>query len=126
MRYLLDTHVIIRLFADEELPTIVNEIIDNPRIIKYVSIVSLWEIVIKQNLNKLKLDYNIEQMLDEIYNSSINVLPIEYRYLKIYSNLPLIHRDPFDRLLIATSIADGITIITSDGDIQKYEVKWMW
>ena len=126
MRYLLDTHVIIRLFADEELPTIVNEIIDNPRVIKFVSIVSLWEIVIKQSLNKLKLDYNIEQMLHEIYNSSINVLPIEYRYLEIYSNLPLIHRDPFDRLLIATSIADGITIITSDGDIQKYEVKWMW
>jgi len=68
MKYLLDTHVLIWMFADDELPTIVNEIIDNPRIIKYISIVSLWEIVIKQNLYKLKLDYNIDEMLDEINN----------------------------------------------------------
>ena len=126
MKYLLDTHVLIRMFADDELPAIVNEIIDNPRIVKYISIVSLWEIVIKQNINRLKLDYNVEQMLDEIRDSSINVLPIEYRHLEIYSHLPLIHRDPFDRLLISVSLADEMTIITSDEDIQRYEVDWLW
>ena len=65
-------------------------------------------------------------MLDEINNSSINVLKIEYRHLEIFSNLPLIHRDPFDRILIATSLDDGFTIITAHEDKQKYEVDCMW
>ena len=68
MKYLFDTHVLIWMFADDKLPAIVDEIIDNPRIVKFISIVSLWEIVIKQNLYKLKLDYNIDEMLDEINN----------------------------------------------------------
>ena len=83
-------------------------------------------IVIKQNLNKLKLDYNINEMLDEIKNCSINIIQMEYRHLEVYSHLPLIHRDPFDRLLISTAMADNMTIITSDEDIQRYEVDWIF
>ena len=126
MRYLIDTHVFIGLLIDQGIPPYIKEIIKDRKYIKYISIVSLWEIVIKQNLNKLKLDYNIDEMLDEINDSSINVLQIEYRYLEVYSHLPLIHRDPFDRLLISTALADGMTIITSDEDIQKYEIDWIF
>ena len=126
MKYLIDTHVFIGLLIDQGIPSHIKQIIKDRKCTKYISIVSLWEIVIKQNLNKLKLDYNKEQMLEEIHGSSINILQIECRYLEIYSHLPLIHRDPFDRLLISTTLADKMTIVTSDEDIQRYEVDWIW
>ena len=126
LRYLFDTHVLIRwLKAPDELPVKVTNLIRSKNI-KYISIVSLWEIVIKQNLKKLDLNYNIDQILVKLSESNVEIISIDYEHLKIYSGLPLHHRDPFDRMLIATSIADKITIVTSDVNIQKYDVDWVW
>jgi len=78
------------------------------------------------NLKKLDLNYNIDQILVKLTESNVEIIPIDSEHLKIYSSLPLYHRDPFDRMLIATSIADNITIVTSDVNIQKYDVDWIW
>ena len=59
-------------------------------------------------------------------NNGFKILPIEDEYIKRLFALPLIHRDPFDRLIITTALAEDLTIITKDENIQKYDVKWVW
>ena len=127
MRFLLDTHAIIWHFDDVfKLSTKAAEIINNPKSILYISSVSLWEVAIKTNLNKLDLYFTLDELLDAVKDRDINVLQIEDEYLRALSSLPFIHKDPFDRLLIATALAEDLTFITMDGNIQKYDVKWEW
>ena len=127
MKYLFDTHVLIRWFEDPlRLPENIRQIIEDHNNDKYVSIVSLWEIIIKTNIKKLDLDLTVYEMIDDIAECSIIILPIEARYLEIYAHLPLIHKDPFDRFLISTSIAEDIALITSDEIIHQYDIEWIW
>ena len=88
--------------------------------------VSLWETAIKVNLGKLKSSLTFDEFLDKIRNSDFDVLQIRDEYLKRLSVLPFIHKDPFDRLLIATALVENLTIITTDSSIQKYDVSWIW
>lgn len=85
----------------------------------FVSIASLWEIAIKINLGKLNIAKNFFQ---EIKNSEIKILDIDCHHIEAYLKLPLIHRDPFDRILVAQSIQEELTIVTSDEHISKYNV----
>ena len=127
MKYLLDTNILIWWLKQRKgLPSKIRQIIKDPNNEKNISIVSLWEIIIKINIKKLDLDYNINEMIDDITESSIIILPIEARYLEIYTHLPLIHKDPFDRFLISTSIAEDIALITSDEIIHQYDIDWIW
>jgi len=127
MKYLLDTHVIIWYIEDSpELSIELKEIIDNPENSIYICSVSLWEIAIKMNINKLRLSLRLDELLANIKNSDFVILQIEDEYLKRYYDLPLIHRDPFDRLLIATAISEGLVIVTADDNIYKYDVQWIW
>ena len=127
MRYLLDTHVVIWHF--EDLPKItpaVNKIIDSPANSIYISSVSLWEIAIKLNLGKLTVNFTFDELIGDIKNGDFYILQIEDEYLQGLSDLPFIHKDPFDRLLISTALAEDLTIITADENIQKYDVSWVW
>ena len=127
MKYLLDTHAIIWYFEDSpELPKKITELIDDPEITIYICSVSLWEIAIKMNLGKLDINLPFEELLNSIKNGDFTVLQIEDEYLRELSSLPFIHKDPFDRLLISTALADNLTIITVDENIQKYDVPWIW
>ena len=127
MNYLIDTHALIWYFEDSpSLPANIAELIDNDINHRYICSVSLWEIAIKANLGKLKMQFSFEQLLDEIASSNLIVLQIEDKYLKELSELKNIHKDPFDRLLIATAAAEKLTIITIDENIQKYDVSWIW
>jgi len=127
MRYLLDTHVIIWYMEDSaELSLEVKEIIDNPENTVCICSISLWEIAIKMNINKLKLSINLDELLFDVKNSEFIILQIENEYLKKYFSLPLLHRDPFDRLLISTALSEDLIIITADENIHRYDVQWMW
>jgi len=127
MKYLLDTHAVIWYFeASPELPQKIRDIIHNNEIGIYISSVSLWEIAIKINLGKLDLKLQLDELLNIIKNRDFNILQIEDEYLTGLSALPYIHKDPFDRLLISTALAEDFTIITIDENIQKYDVPWMW
>jgi PIN domain nuclease of toxin-antitoxin system len=84
---------------------------------------SLWEMSTKHNLGKLTLAPNYEEFIErEVITSNINLLNIELRHLKINATLPFYHRDPFDRLIIAQSIAEDIPIITVDSAFDKYSI----
>jgi PIN domain nuclease of toxin-antitoxin system len=65
-------------------------------------------------------------VLSDIKFGGFNILQIEDEYLYKLSEIPHIHKDPFDRLLISTAFAEDLTIITIDENIQKYDVKWIW
>ena len=85
----------------------------------HVSMASAWETTIKVSIGKLRLDTPFE---DGIAESGFRPLPIEFRHLDRLAVLPFIHRDPFDRILIAQALTDGLTIVTDDSRIARYEV----
>ena len=92
----------------------------------YVSVVSLWEVAIKMNLNKFSFHGGFQAFRELVRNNGFNVLPIKDEYMVKLFDLPFIHSDPFDRLLIAKTIVENMTIITTDENIQKYDVSWVW
>ena len=125
MRYLLDTHALIWYFEnDGKLPQRVEEIIDDPKNKIYVSSATLWEIAIKVGLGKLDVDF--DNLLEQVDNAEFLVVQMKNLYLRELLFLPQIHRDPFDRLLIATAKIENMILITTDEHIQKYDVEWIW
>ena len=127
MKYLIDTHVIIWLAINSfELPKDIKELIELPENDIYICSASLWEIAIKVNLGKLDLKQPLDKLLNDIKTAGFNILQIEDEYVCNLLTLPYIHKDPFDRLIISTALAEGLTIITIDENIQKYDVPWIW
>ena len=92
----------------------------------YVSVASLWEVAIKMNIGKYSFDGGFSAFRELVKNNGFTVLQIEDEHMERLFALPLIHRDPFDRLIITTALAEDLTIITIDENIQKYDVNWIW
>ena len=127
MRYILDTHLLLwYIFAPDKLSNAAVKIFmdDNNRIA--VSIASMWEISIKNSIGKLPLPDGLAGVFDEVDRNGFGIIGIDRQCLEIHNNLPLLHRDPFDRLLIATAKVEKYTILTADENIQKYDVPWVW
>ena len=127
MLYLLDAHAVIWYLEDSpKMSPKARDIIDADENDIAISTTSLWEISIKINLGKLKLTVSFNEFLDNVRSSNFDILPIEDEHLKMLSDLPYLHKDPFDRLLIATAMSKNITLITIDENIQKYDVPYLW
>jgi PIN domain nuclease of toxin-antitoxin system len=127
MNYLLDTHVIIWAASNhDELSDTARSIIIDPGSTKYVSIVSVWETAIKLETSKLNIVGGLPEFYRMIDDNGFIQLNIERAYADCLMRLPMIHRDPFDRMLIATAIAEGLTLVTIDGNIQKYDMRQIW
>lgn len=123
MNLLLDTHVLLWWLADDaSLSEIArNAIIENNNIV-FVSAATIWEIVIKKGLGKLKIPGNLQDALGENYFQS---LPVTARHALAVGKLPRIHQDPFDRMLIAQTKEEKLTLITRDQEIQKYRIPFI-
>jgi hypothetical protein len=123
MKVLLDTHIFIWWDSEPEKlsPNILN-LLQRTDTTRYVSHVSLWEIQIKNQLGKLALN----QSLSDIYNSQskngISFLPVIPAHIFNLNNLPLHHKDPFDRLLISQALIEGLTLISVDEKFKLYDV----
>ena len=127
MDYLLDTHTLIWYLEDsKKLPKRLKDIIDSQNNSVYVSIVSLWEIIIKQNIKRLDIDITVDELFDIINEKDYILLPIKQEHLKIYRDLHLHHYCAFDRLLISTAISENLRFVTKDKEIQKYYIDWIW
>jgi len=127
MRYLLDTHAVIWYFqSSADLPKKIKNIIELSENDMYICSISLWEIAIKVSIGKLNLGFTFNEMVNDIKSRNFNILQIEDKYLNGLFSLPSIHKDPFDRLIISTALAEDLTIITVDENIQKYDVDWVW
>ncbi|MGI8634277.1 MAG: type II toxin-antitoxin system VapC family toxin [Segetibacter sp.] len=126
-RYLLDTHTLIWWNEDDDqLSPIASKTIKDLSNTLYVSIVSFWEIVIKITTGKLKLDYTSNELAEACITNNIQIVPIKLYHLNQLSLLPLIHRDPFDRMLAATAYSDHITSISKDEQLAAYNISVIW
>jgi|KBSMisStandDraft_5_1062788.scaffolds.fasta_scaffold238253_3 PIN domain nuclease of toxin-antitoxin system len=127
MKALLDSHAFLwALSGDTRMSTRARDIFEGPSSLS-LSIVSIWEILIKVQLGKLGLPRSAASYIfSELVKNKIATLPIRLDHLIAYENLPLHHRDPFDRMLIAQGIKEELPIITADRNFQNYSVRTIW
>ena len=128
MRLLLDTHTALWLFNDyDKLSPKAKSILLDTTNELFISIVSAWEIAIKRSVGKLT-DFpdGVKIFLAEIEASQMEMITILPQYVEKVEELPLMHRDPFDRIIIATALREKMTIITADENIHQYDVKCIW
>ena len=127
MDILLDTHVILWFFKnDARLSKSAIDAINNPINKKYVSIASIWEAGIKHSLGKLKLTGSFDNFVETIDDNGFLLMEITTEHIKTTMQLPYHHRDPFDRMLIAQSISEGIFLMTDDENVMKYDINPIW
>ncbi len=128
MRALVDTHVFLWWINDDpQLSESVRVIMGNAENVLYFSAASGWEIAIKSRLGKLELPSEPEPfVIEEIHNNRLRPLPIELSHALHTYSLPMLHRDPFDRVLIAQSQMENLPILTVDRAISQYEVDTIW
>ena len=127
MKYLLDTHTFLWYFQEDnklnpDLVGLLEELDNN----LYLSIVSLWEIGIKINIGKLQLGCTFQELLSFINQVNIEVLPITSLDIEYYLNLPLHHRDPFDRILVAQAVNNQLILISRDAVFDNYSIQRLW
>jgi PIN domain nuclease of toxin-antitoxin system len=127
MDLLLDTHTIIWFFnGDANLSLKAKAAIEDTNNTKIVSIVSIWEIGIKISLDKFRFAQGFKHFVELIDANGFEILPISIDHAMIVATLKFIHRDPFDRLLIAQSQKDNLIIVTRDENIKKYLIQTIW
>jgi PIN domain nuclease of toxin-antitoxin system len=125
--YLLDTNTVIRaMVAPRKLSQRARRICESPALERAVSVVSLWEIVTKNSLGKLEIP-GIQVTLNSWPSDlGARVLAIERSHVEALYALPLLHKDPFDCMIVAQAVAEGFTLVTSDETLHRYPVKWVW
>lgn len=120
MRYLLDTHVFLWSVADaSRIALPVRKIIESPDNVIFVSLISLWELRIKESLGKVTLPKNFYRSLE---SAGFELLALNLEHIQALGDLPPHHRDPFDRMLIVQAQCEQMTLITRDEEIQKYDL----
>ena len=119
MRLLLDTHVLLWwLSADRRLPRASREILASEENDVAVSAATVWEIAIKRALGRIDVD--LGELLTAISADGFVELPVRFAHSRILESLPRHHDDPFDRLLVAQSIAEGRRLVTHDQSVLRY------
>lgn len=124
MKLLLDTHVFLWYIAgDARLPRAWLAILRDPANAVYLSAVSVWDASIKFHLGKLPLPAPPERYLPEQrQRHAVASLPLAETDLAPLETLPVLHRDPFDRLLVSQALANGLTMVTVDAAVRAYPV----
>ena len=131
MPYLLDTHTFLWwVFDDPHLSFNAAQVLRDPQSDAYFSAVSAWEIAIKNQLGRddvIRLDRNPEEFVPQMVAAyGLISLPIEVGHALRIASLPPLHRDPFDRLLVAQAQLEGLTILTADPAVAQYDVPVDW
>lgn len=127
MKLLLDTHIFLWFIAaDARLSKLFRDAIREPNNEVFLSVVSLWESIVKYQLGKLPLPQSPEIYIPaQRRKHQIKSLPLYEASIKELANLPSLHRDPFDRILICQALANNLTIVTFDQQIQSYRVPYL-
>ena len=117
--YLLDTHVLLWwLCGSPRLAREVQDTIHDPRNRIYVSVAAVWEMVIKRSLGRLDFPTGLREMLSD---NDISLLDINIQHVLQIADLPIIHRDPFDRVQIAQAQVESLVLVTRDLRILEYD-----
>jgi len=128
MRLLLDTHTLIWSADDpSQIPSPAMTVMADPANALVVSAATLWEIAIKFARGRLSLSLPYRPWMDKaITDLALTVLPITLDHAERQSGLPFHHRDPFDRLLAAQALVEGIPLVSADAIFDQYVVNRVW
>ena len=119
MRYLLDTHILLwARAAPDNLSRDVLAILQSADSELYVSVATLWECAIKTAIGKLEVPANFYRIVASDYQ----IVSVEVAHLEAYAQLPMHHRDPFDRMLIVQAQLGSLVLLTQDRNIGRYDV----
>jgi PIN domain nuclease of toxin-antitoxin system len=118
VRLLLDTNVVLWVLSDDKrIATIKNLLLDDDNEV-FVSTASWWEIAIKVGIGKL--DANLAELRQASIESGFNELPVLGVHTEMLTKLPSLHRDPFDRLIVAQAMAEPMQLLTGDKLLEQY------
>ena len=125
MKILVDTHIFIWFSQDlNQLSRSASALLRNPDNEIFLSMASVWEIQIKVDIQKLALPIPLLDLIAlQRQTNDLQILPIELRHIYALSALPMHHRDPFDRLLIAQSLAEQMPILSADAVFERYDAQ---
>ena len=126
-RFLLDTHALLWLLCDDpRLSKILRHGLRDSATLM-VSVASLWEIALKHQAGRIELGVDLREFLDLVIREpSWTVLPVSAAHIAGLCDLPRLHKDPFDRLLVAQARLEDLTLLTADPIISKYPVRTAW
>jgi PIN domain nuclease of toxin-antitoxin system len=128
VRLLLHTHALLWFLAnDARLSQDAKKAVEDTTNERWLSPISLLEIAIKVRIGKLSLPAPFGVMFPaDLLAADIHLMPLEVEHIEPLTTLPLHHRDPFDRLIVATALVEGLTLVSSDGAIDNYGVSRIW
>ena len=124
MRLLLDTHTFLWwMAASRAISTTARGAIADPANDVLISIASVWELTIKVTAGKLNFPADPEAI---IRGEGFNILPISFAHLRQHHSLPFLHKDPFDRMLVAQAIVEATPLVTRDRQLAQYGTPILW
>lgn len=127
MRLLLDTQAFLWFMAgDVRLSRPARRAIEREATALLLSAASVWEMAIKASLGRLTLPGSAAEYTRSKLDSGLEMLPIDWSHAAAVETLPVHHRDPFDRLLIAQAQLEGLRIVSGDPAFRKYQVQVLW
>jgi len=127
MNFLIDTHVLLwYLEGNRTLPGKIRNDINNSENNIFISIASFWELAIKLASGKINTKITFAQIEEDINKREFEILHISFQHLELIMDLPKVHGDPFDRLMIAQAITEGLTILSADRQFKDYPVDVVW
>jgi PIN domain nuclease of toxin-antitoxin system len=128
MRHMLDTHSFLWfVLNDPQLSATALKVINDPANDILVSPASYWEVAIKVGLGKLDLHTPYDDFMHRgIVGNDFEIIHVEPKHTSILTTLPLHHRDPFDRLLVAQALVEAIPIVSADTQLDAYGIKRIW
>lgn len=128
MKILLDTHTFLWFIAgDPQLDTYARQLIEEANNERYLSVASVWEITIKSSLGRLTVPTPPTTLIREhVWANAIDLLAITPEQFDTLHTLPYHHKDPFDRLLIAQAMQEGMLLVTKDQAFSAYNVQITW
>ena len=128
MKYLLDTHLVLwGLTKDARLPERVLRLMQSPSDRVFVSMASVWEVAIKHKKHSVEMPISSIDLLRYLQTFRSGILPIKPAHITATESLPDIHKDPFDRLLIAQALSEPMRFLTHDDTLTPYSelVEWV-
>lgn len=121
---IVDTHAALWfLSGDRRLSQTARDLIEDDHLDRRLSAVSVWEVAVKTNLGKLRVAAGFHRLL---YDQGLSALPVFDTHALHVTDLPRYHRDPFDRLLVAQAQAEGMSILSKDKQLRRYDVTVVW
>ncbi|RME26430.1 MAG: type II toxin-antitoxin system VapC family toxin [Deltaproteobacteria bacterium] len=127
MKILLDTHAFLWFVTgDRRFSRKVRRLIERDGAVPLISVASVWEIAIKHSLGRLKLPVPVADYIEEKLAQGFSLLPLEWIHAAEVAELPLHHRDPFDRILIAQARLERLPLATADRAFKDYDVRTVW